>query len=508
MDTTTQVLIAGAGPVGMTLALALSRQGISVRIVDKSPSRTDKSKALVMWPRTLELFDIEGCVKSFLEAGMQGRRVRIVSDGKTLLHAEFDRAKSSFPYALMIPQSETERVLEEQLASRGVHVERSTELQSFVDDGSAVMAKLLGQDGNVEELRAAYLAGCDGAHSVVRKGIGAEFTGMAEPSGWILADLMLDGDVTHDEIVIIWTRHGVLAIFPIVGNRYRVIADVPADEGDVLAPLPLDRVQKVLDERGLGGLRAHDPFWLSRFRINERKVHDYTKGRCFLVGDAAHIHSPAGGQGMNTGMQDAFNLAWKLAMAVNGQAGSKLLATYSQERSAIGDQVLRNASVMTHVATVGNPFLQKLRNVAVGALGDLSIVQQRLVDQLAELDLSYHHSDLGAPHNSVAHKLPKGNRVPDVAVISQGAATRLYAVLRSGRFVLLTVGAETAEVPVALHEWVIAASAVPGGAFEEGLVYLIRPDSYLLGSATVAGALDLLGSLKPFTTSGSAGPAS
>src|ERR1700754_2259116 len=183
----TQVLIAGAGPVGMTLALALSRQGVSVRIVDKSPSRTDKSKALVMWPRTLELFDIEGCVKSFLDAGMQGRRVRIVSDGKTLLHADFDRAKSSFPYALMIPQSETERVLEEQLASRGVHVERNTELQSFVDDGTAVTAKLLGPDGNVDEVRAAYLAGCDGAHSVVRKGIGAEFTGMAEPSGWILA---------------------------------------------------------------------------------------------------------------------------------------------------------------------------------------------------------------------------------------------------------------------------------------------------------------------------------
>ena len=180
----------------------------------------------------------------------------------------------------------------------------------------------------------------------------------------------------------------------------------------------------------------------------------------------------------------------------------KLLATYSQERSAIGDQVLRNASVLTHVATVGNPFLQKLRNVAVGALGDLSIVQQRLVDQLAEIDLSYHHSDLGASHNSVAHRLPKGNRVQDVAVISQGAATRLYAVLRSGRFVVLTVGAEAVEVPAALQEWVIAASAAPGGAFEDGLVYLIRPDSYLVGSATVAGTPDLLASLRPFTTSG------
>lgn len=503
----TQVLIAGAGPVGMTLALALSRQGAKVRIIDKSAGRTDKSKALVMWPRTLELFDIEGCVKSFLDAGMQGHRVRIASDGKNLLQASFSLAKSSFPYALMIPQNETERVLEEQLASRGVHVERNTELKSFVDDGNGVSATLLGQDGTVEEVRAAYLAGCDGAHSVVRKGIGAQFTGTSEPSGWVLADMMLDGDVAPDEILINWTRHGVLAIFPIVGNRYRVIADVPADEGDVSTPLELDRVQKVLDERGPGGLRAHDPFWLSRFRINERKVHDYAKGRCFLVGDAAHIHSPAGGQGMNTGMQDAFNLAWKLALAVNGQAGPKLLATYSQERSAIGDQVLRNASMLTHVATVGNPFLQKLRNVAVSALGDLSIVQQRLVDQLAEIDLSYHHSDLGAPHNSVAHKLPKGNRVPDVAVVSQGAATRLYAVLRSGRFVLLTVGAEAAEVPAALHERAISATAVQGGAFEEGLAYLIRPDSYLVGSATVAGALDLLGTLQPFTTSGVAGPA-
>src|SRR6185437_12693770 len=315
-----EVLVAGAGPVGMTMAAALARLGVGVRIVDKAHARTDKSKALVIWPRTLELLDIQGCAQNFINAGIKGRGTRILANGREIVHVALDTMHSVHDYALMIPQSETERLLEEELARRGVTVEREVALEGFTQDEAGVAATLRHADGRIESMETPFLIGCDGAHSIVRHGLGIEFEGSTEPSDWLLADLRLDGDLPADELTLCWTGDGVLALFPIIGGRYRVIADVGLLPTEAAPPPELGEIQAVLDRRGPPGLRAHDPFWLSRFRINERKVRDYRRGRVFLAGDAAHIHSPAGGQGMNTGMQDAFNLAWKLALVVKGNA--------------------------------------------------------------------------------------------------------------------------------------------------------------------------------------------
>ena len=187
--TDTRVLVVGAGPVGMTLALALRRQGLAVRIVDKSASRTDKSKALVIWPRTLELLDIQGCAERFVAAGLHVRGARILGEGQELVHAHFDLARSAFPYALLIPQSETERLLEELLADAGVRVERRVELLSFADDGQRVNARLRDADGREADESAAWLAGCDGAHSTVRHALGLAFDGDTMESSWTLADV-------------------------------------------------------------------------------------------------------------------------------------------------------------------------------------------------------------------------------------------------------------------------------------------------------------------------------
>jgi 2-polyprenyl-6-methoxyphenol hydroxylase-like FAD-dependent oxidoreductase len=492
-----QILVAGAGPVGMTMAAALKRLGVDVRIVDKSAARTDKSKALVLWPRTLELMDIQGCLQGFLDAGMEGKGARILADGHELVHVSLDIARSRYRFTLLIPQNETERLLEEELQRRGVTVERQVELQSFADDGAGVTAKLLHADGTVETARFSYLAGCDGAHSAVRHGLGSKFEGVTEPSDWALADIRLNGEVAQDELTICWQPDGILALFPIVGGRFRVIGDMGPASAEVAPPLTLADVQKLLDDRAPPGLQAYDPFWLSRFRINERKVKDYRKGRAFLAGDAAHIHSPAGGQGMNTGMQDAFNLAWKLALVCHGRAKESLLDSYSPERSAIGDQVLHNAGQMTRVALIRNPILQGIRNAAAGALGHLPAFRQRLVDQLTEVDLHYEKGPLTGQGHGASHSPANGHRAQDIMLnAGPGGRARLHEMLHEGKFALLSVGAPSVALPEDLGAVAAAATAADADAnYAAGHHYLIRPDGYVAlstGAATVEPIIDFL----------------
>ena len=473
------ILVSGAGPVGMTMTLALKRRGVDVRIVDKAAARTDKSKALVLWPRTLELLDIQGGVERFIAAGAPALGARILADGKPLVHVSLETARSAYRYALMIPQSETERLLEQQLEALGLRVERGTSLASFEDDGAGVTARLLHPDGRAETVRADWLAGCDGAHSTVRHGLpAAVFEGDTLPSEWVLADLEIAGPLPHDEITICWTHDGVMVFFPIGGTRFRVIADIGLTAAADDADPTLEQVQALLDRRGPAGLRAHDPIWLSRFRINERKVRDYRHGRVFLAGDAAHVHSPAGGQGMNTGMQDAMNLAWKLALVWHGDAAPALLDSYSPERSAIGEQVLRNAGTLTKVAITANPILRQLRTLAASALSHLPALRQRLVDQLTEIDLHYAHSPLTASPHGASHAPAGGDRAPDTP-LAAGAFNRLHAVLATGRFAVLTVGGDPIALPASMARLAIAVHADAAPGYRPGHVYLIRPDAYV-----------------------------
>ena len=491
----TQVLVAGAGPVGLTLALALRRQGVAVRIFDKSAARTGQSRALVIWPRTLELLDIQGCAQHFVAAGIKARGARILTDGEELLHAHFDQANSAFPFALMIPQSETERLLEELLADAGVQVERNVELLSFVDEGQRVRTRLRHADGHQEEAFAAWLAACDGAHSTVRHALGLAFDGDTMESAWVLADVQIDGDLPNDILTIGWQAAGVTAYFPMGGQRFRVIAETGTATADTTEP-SLAQVQALIDERGPQGLRARDPVWLSRFGINERKVKDYRHGRVFLAGDAAHVHSPAGGQGMNTGMQDAFNLAWKLALVERGAAAEVLLDSYSTERSAIGDQVLRSTGRMTRIAMLQNPLLRELRDRVAATLGRLPAIQQRLVDQLTELDVHYQHSPLNATPQGAASHPATGTRVPDVELDD----TRLHSLLGGGRFVLLSVGVAAPGITAELQQLVSTTVVPRAEGYDGGHHFLVRPDGYLAISARgddVSSVFEALRRLRP-----------
>ena len=393
------ILIVGAGPVGLTMAAELARYGTGVRLIDRASHPSETSKALVVWSRTLELMDRMGCTQAFLDAGLRAHGASIRSGASVLGSPRFEDIASAYNFALMIPQRDTERLLTEHLSSFGVTVEREVELVSFREAADGVEAQLRYADGREETITTPYLIGCDGAHSTVRHGLGVAFHGSAQGDDWLLADVRLDGADTPppDEIATYLHRDGPFVVFPIPGGRARVIATRgKTDPGHARPDPTLSDVQALIDQRAGGGFRASDPVWLSNFHINERKVTEYRRDRVFLAGDAAHIHSPAGGQGMNTGMQDAINLAWKLAMVVRGQANASLLGSYSPERSAVGDMVLRNAGRLTDIGTLSNPAAQAARNVVLRFVLGFHAVRDRIAATMSETEIAYADSPLSS----------------------------------------------------------------------------------------------------------------
>ena len=463
-----KVLIAGAGPVGLTLANELARHGVPIHIVDKAPQRTDKSKALVMWSRTLELFDDAGYVGPFLAAGRRGTGAQISTGKEIIARMSLDSIDSRYPFALMIPQSETERVLEEQLAARGIAVDRQVELTSFAEKGDKVEATIKKADGGTERVTADWLIGCDGAHSTVRHGLGFSFEGSTLQSDWALADGHVVGLEPKDRIHIFWHRDGILAFFPMGDDRWRVISDLgEAKDGNHHPDPTLEEVQTLITRRGSPGVSFSNPLWLAAFRINERKVKEYRRGRVFLAGDAAHIHSPAGGQGMNTGMQDAFNLAWKLKMVIAGTAKPSLLDSYSVERSAVGDMVLRNAGRMTDAAILRNPIAQGLRNAVVKFATGFPALQHFIAEQLSETNIAYPSSPLTAKNGHTANGPKPGMRWPNR--LPAGAGGRTFTAL----------GPKDAVTALAQKFPALVMSVSTDEPTHISSLRLIRPDGYV-----------------------------
>jgi 2-polyprenyl-6-methoxyphenol hydroxylase-like FAD-dependent oxidoreductase len=464
-----QVLIIGAGPVGLTLAIELTRFGVPVRIVEKAAQRNDKSKALVLWSRTLELLDRQlGGSAPFSEAGFKVGAVSFLSGDKLIGRASMESVASPYPYVLMIPQSETERILEERLQALGINVERSVEATSITtrDDGADVV--LRASDGSEERASAEWLVGCDGAHSLVRHAVGATFTGKTMDSDWILADVHMRGyPVPDTEATVYWHAEGAFVIFPILLGRYRLLADLPPS-GEAQPPAPtLEEVQALINRRGPPGMMAFDPIWLAGFRINGRKVSGYRWGRAFLCGDAAHVHSPAGGQGMNTGMQDAFNLAWKLALVAAGRCKDTLLDSYSSERSYVGDQVLKNAERLTVIGTTRNPIVRLARDVVGQLMLGLAPVQEAFADTMTEVSVGYPKSPLNAGSASGLKGPGAGQRM---------MSNRPFGAGREPRFALSGVG-EDANALMGRHASILE-DDLRSPPDTKG-IWLVRPDGYI-----------------------------
>jgi 2-polyprenyl-6-methoxyphenol hydroxylase-like FAD-dependent oxidoreductase len=394
-----------------------------------------------------------------------------------MAHIRLDEVQTPHPYALMLPQSDTERLLDEHLNSYGVKVEREIELVRFSSGSTSVTATLRHADGHEETIEAAWLIGCDGAHSAVRHGLNMAFEGETLLSDWILADVHLTGLAKDPyDVNTFWHSHGVLVIFPISPGRFRVIADFGLAKGiEPRADPTLAEVQAILDQRGPGGITASEPIWLAAFRINERKVTNYRAGRVFLAGDAAHVHSPAGGQGMNTGMQDACNLAWKLAMVIRGQARAEpLLESYTIERSAVGDQVLKEAGNLTRLATLRGDVSQFLRNHVGRLVFGIAPIARRMATKMSELSIGYLKSPLTLDgHFGQAHPVP-GERAPVDTAHPVGAGN-------TPRFALFALAGAEGAAMIKKYSALLEPNLRKPLAGDG--IWLVRPDGYVAAVA-------------------------
>jgi len=332
-------LVVGAGPTGLAMATDLIRHGLRVRQIDTAKVPTDLSKAVVMMPRTLEEFHIRKLSRRALQLGVKVHTFSAFSNGQIIFHAEYKAVPSRYNYLVNIPQADTEMILREELAHLGGKIEWQTSLEDFKDTGDGVDVTIKGPDGQVTTERVSYLLGCDGAHSVVRHKLNLEFEGSAYSGSWMLADIAIDWKMRDGHGYSFFCDDGLLAVFQMPGDRYRIY--VLQTDNYILNRQPtLEDLQEAVDRIAPGVCKLSAPHWTSEFHCHHRRVKNYRKGRVFVAGDAAHIHSPESGLGMNTGMQDSFNLAWKLAYVHKGICPPCLLDSYNSERSYVGEQVV------------------------------------------------------------------------------------------------------------------------------------------------------------------------
>jgi len=450
------VLIVGAGPTGLAAAMSLARAHTNVRLIDRAPQPAAHSRAIGIQARTLELFEQHRVVEPFLALGHRLRAANLYSNGHRLARLDFDPLQTRYPYLLCLDQSVTERLLTEHLATLGVHIERGIELIGLKQDASQVEAELVHADGRAETCRAAYLIGADGAHSTVRHLVGLNFAGKTLKQTFMLADLQVDSDLSDDEFHLFASRDGLAAIIPMGAGRHRLIAD-NADNALALAepassmavspisapgapedPLfgtdagrgaqPREQASTADDPppslelyRAVVGRRIDHPLklsglaWSSCFRLNSRMVEKLRMQRVFLAGDAAHVHSPAGAQGMNTGVQEALNLGWKLARTIAGHAGEPLLDTYQMERHPIERDVLRQTAFITQLAEAERGPMKLLRERVMPVLAAFGPLRDAARLMVSELAIQYRRSPLTLER--VLDGGPRaGERAPDALV--------------------------------------------------------------------------------------------
>ncbi|MFM9105142.1 MAG: FAD-dependent monooxygenase [Chloroflexota bacterium] len=439
----TGVLIAGAGPVGLALAIELARRDIPLRIVDRSAGPAAESRALGTQARTIEHLRMMGIGEDRLVPSLRAREM-VVHDGARVIarvRLRVERPDATYHGLLVMSQADTERMLLARLGDLGIAVGRGVSLTGFSQDDHGVIGTLSGPDG-ARTVRAQFLAGCDGARSAVRHHLREDFAGFTYPQRFLLGDCRIAGDRPRDQGNAWLHPDGLLFALPLPGDGlWRVIiADRTA--GDDAAPPAFDELAGVARERSRGTLTPSDPVWLSRFTVNCRMAGAYRFGRVFLAGDAAHVHSPVGGQGMNTGIQDAVNLGWKLALAVRGRASDPLLDTYAAERMPVARAVLRGSDRGFRAMMPANPALRWLRDRAIGLAASAPAFGAAVSERISELGIDYRNSPLTGPpaRAGFGARAPRpGDRAPQASFepAIAGEPATLFDVYGLGGFTLL-----------------------------------------------------------------------
>lgn len=386
----TDVLIVGAGPVGLFLANECARRNLRWRLIEEHVTQSEHSKALAIFPRTLEIFDMAGVVSAFLEKANRVTNVSVETHDRVLAHMKFEPAESPYSFVAMVPQDVTEKLLVEELRRRGGSVEYESKFVSAKQNGNGVDATIE-QGDKSQKISASILVGCDGAHSAVRHQINLPFEGAEYEGSFLLADVETNTVLPANELQLCPNEFGPVAIFPMSATRRRVVATIDKAEGD--AP-SLDLVRSILAQRAPRGLEARSLNWSTYFRIHHRQVAQLREGRIFIAGDAAHIHSPFGGQGMNTGLHDAWNLIWKLDLFLKGAGNERLLDSYSSERLPVIKNVIETTDVLTKVMSTPNKLVQTLRDAVIPMVSRLAPFQHAFVQRLSELGIAYPQSPI------------------------------------------------------------------------------------------------------------------
>ncbi len=456
------VIIVGAGPTGLMLAGDLAAAGVATTILERRTQESNLTRAFGVHARTLEQFDARGIADDLIRTGTPISTFRLFGR----ITVDFGTLPSRFPFLLVTPQYEVERILRERALRLGATLVTGAEVHDASQDPHGVRVRTT--DG--QEFRAAYAVGTDGAHSRIRHALNLPFPGTSVVRSLMLADVRF-ADPPTQALAINADGSGFALVAPFGDGWFRVIAWDRANPQPDDVPVTFDEIRGVV-RRILGtdyGMR--DPRWTSRFHCDERQVPHYRVGRIFLAGDAAHIHSPAGGQGMNTGIQDATNLSWRLAAAVRGWAPDGLLDGYESERHPVGRLVLRASGAIIRAAMARPRLVRAARNLIGGTLLSVSPIANRMIGVVSGIGISY-------PPGRGAHRLV-GRRAPDVPTID---GSRLYEVLRSGTFVLLGPPAVGAIAAHWAHRVRVATSADAAAP-----IMLVRPDGYVAWAADLDG---------------------
>lgn len=394
------VFIVGAGPVGLTLATLLERHEVPFRIIDQNVGPVIESRATDIHARTIELMNLIGLGAEFMKRGALSQAVKFYSGKKVIANIGTEDLDSPFPYILGLPQYDTEQILIDDLTQKGQKVGRQIALESFEQGEDCVQLILQHSDGRRESVKTRWLVGCDGARSSIRKGLGLPFDGLSYEEAFMLADISIRWDLPLDELHIFFSDKGFCNVLPLPGeNRVRLFLDVSADKE--LEPTQ-ELFQSFMDERVPFPCELYNPGWMSRFRVHCRMVPDYQKGNVFLAGDGAHIHSPVGGRGMNMGIHDSFNLAWKLALVHQGHSDASLLESYHVERHEVAKTTLFETDLATRMSMLRNPVMKEIRDQLSSLVMQLPGVEKRMAEVTSNLAVNMRRSPIvGADRSSL-----------------------------------------------------------------------------------------------------------
>jgi 2-polyprenyl-6-methoxyphenol hydroxylase-like FAD-dependent oxidoreductase len=509
-DKTADVLIVGAGPTGLMMACQLAIHQVSFRIIDKNKSPSKSSGALIVQARSLEIFELLGIAREALEGGIIANKVNVVFNGKKITSTvikDIGGNLSQFPFLLMLEQSKTEKLLLKFICERGHSVERGTRFKSFIQEKEGITSVVISPDGSEQSIMAKYVIAADGANSTIRKFLNIPFKGKTYPKPLFILDCKAKTDIHPGEICFAFSNSSIAGFFPLQGSRWRIDSNLPK-EIERLETITFDNIEKDFYLWTKMNVTFQGYEWFSVSQSHQKYAGSIRIQNCFLAGDASHVNTPVGAQGMNTGLQDAFNLAWKLAFVIKHKAKPELLDTYSAERSGISKGFARYADTVFKLVTSKNIVviffrlyvLKVLLKVIFPYLEKRRAFRQMFFKSISQIGIHYRDSILSfrALEGNFLRGAPSpGDRLPYVEFFYQGSKTDNYKILDVECFNLVVLAdvlpgeikeiAEKYNLEVQLIPYLPETKKVyeSYGIKNRGY-YLIRPDMYIaLRSATL-----------------------